>query len=379
MKQISINDAMIILLMSLLIIKISSCDVNCKMCVEDKCIKCLSGFILEDNICGKKEKLMNSSIQVCSTRYCQSCNEIGNCEVCRSGFELINKKCYSTSCEIYGPCKYCSEFDCLKCDSGFQILYGFCEESEEVSNLRMILIISIGGALSIITGIILGLCCLMKNRINANGRTIAATMLKNKHIPSGEYIIVNPEKRAQFHTPNPSSNNMLDVYTINSPTVSYNFYQSQVQKVPDEKDSTSVYANESTITVNSIDSCVICGDKKILSFTHCGCALCPTHTYAMNNQTEILTCPQHQTIITEAFIIKRDKKTKIKGNAIRQLGQTIQICPVCNLSPGTNNFNCGCPILLCSHCFNDNINVFKYKKCPGCGNPYSANEKDCCK
>lgn len=376
MKQMSRDCLILFFLCSVLVNGMSSCGLNCKNCAEDKCIKCLSGFTLEDNICVEKEKTTNAAIQTCSTRYCQSCNEKGECKSCRSGYELINKKCYSTSCEIYGSCKYCSEFDCLKCESGFQVYYGFCEESEEVSNLRIILIISIGGALTIITGIILGLCCLRQKRNNANGRTISATMLKNKHIPSGQYIIVNPGKESLSHSAKTSSSKMISNYTINPSVVSYDFYESYAKQLPNEKINTS--SNENNLSISSIDTCAMCGDKKTLSFANCGCALCPTHTKAMNNQTEKLTCPLHQTIITESLIIKRDKKTKIKGNAIYQLGQTPQICPVCNLSPGTNTFNCGCPILLCSHCFNDNMNVFKYKKCPSCCNPYNAKEKEFC-
>ena len=49
----------------------------------------------------------------------------------------------------------------------------------------------------------------------------------------------------------------------------------------------------------------------------------------------------------------------------------VKICSVCKIEKGTLNFNCGCPSLLCSKCFNDNVYVFKFNKCPGCGKPFN--------
>ena len=59
----------------------------------------------------------------------------------------------------------------------------------------------------------------------------------------------------------------------------------------------------------------------------------------------------------------------IKGNAVKKLG--LKVCPICKLNDGTQSFNCGCPMRVCENCFNDNVYVFKYNQCPGCGLPYN--------
>ena len=51
------------------------------------------------------------------------------------------------------------------------------------------------------------------------------------------------------------------------------------------------------------------------------------------------------------------------------------ICPLCKIYPATQSFNCGCNMKLCTKCFNDNIFVFKYNQCPGCGKPYNPKAK----
>ena len=48
------------------------------------------------------------------------------------------------------------------------------------------------------------------------------------------------------------------------------------------------------------------------------------------------------------------------------------MCPVCKIKNGTVSFNCGCPVLLCTKCFNDNVYVFKFNRCPGCNKPYDS-------
>ena len=66
-------------------------------------------------------------------------------------------------------------------------------------------------------------------------------------------------------------------------------------------------------------------------------------------------------------------KSKIKGNALHKLG--LPKCPVCKINDGTQSFNCGCPMRVCENCFNDNVYVFKYNQCPGCGKQYTPIQK----
>jgi hypothetical protein len=58
-----------------------------------------------------------------------------------------------------------------------------------------------------------------------------------------------------------------------------------------------------------------------------------------------------------------------KGNALEKLG--LVKCPICKIKYGTQSFNCGCHMKVCENCFNDNVYVFKYNQCPGCGMPYN--------
>ena len=55
----------------------------------------------------------------------------------------------------------------------------------------------------------------------------------------------------------------------------------------------------------------------------------------------------------------------MKGCAIENLGQ--QLCPICKINKGIQGFNCECNMKLCLKCFNENVYVFKYNTCPGCG------------
>jgi hypothetical protein len=48
----------------------------------------------------------------------------------------------------------------------------------------------------------------------------------------------------------------------------------------------------------------------------------------------------------------------------------IKLCPICNIEPALKSFNCGCPLKICSKCFNDNLYIFQIKRCPNCNVPY---------
>ena len=60
-----------------------------------------------------------------------------------------------------------------------------------------------------------------------------------------------------------------------------------------------------------------------------------------------------------------EKKSDLKGCAIEHLGQ--QLCPICKVNNGIQGFNCNCNMKLCLKCYNENVYVFKYNTCPGCG------------
>lgn len=324
---------------------IETCEVdNCKKCSDDKCIKCYPGYLLLNDTCYHQSNLLNIQAK-CNQRNCHSCSEKEQCKSCSEGYTL-NKtdfKCYYENCSLYGSCKYCSEFDCLECESGYEINYGYCEVSKSV-RVKLILSVSIIGALIIIIGIT-GSYCLKHNKGNDIEKTISATEVKQKHIPSGQYIIVSPRQ-----------NNLSFDLTVNSKII--------VTETPINPSSISVIDRN-----QSIDKCVICNGKEITSFANCGCGLCKEHSKLKYQEDKYERCSKHQTIITESFVIKKAKKQHMELDFLRH------ICPICKMSPGTNSFNCGCPVFLCNHCFNDNMNVFKYKICPGCNNPFAPYKK----
>ena len=319
-----------------------TCDEGCLKCkkTSNHCTKCKDDFyLLQNHTCISLSQAIQEGLHVCNVKHCSSCKKNDECSLCQTGFILSNKKCYSTQCEIYGACKYCTDYDCLKCEDDFSLEYGFCEKTIISSKVFYILCPCVG--LLIISLTIIIVCCYKKR--NEKGKIIPAKMLNFRHPSSGNYIIVTPSK----DEPNSLSN------SINPTSAS------------------STFSYLSTESIKEIGKCVICSKDKIFSFTNCGCGLCKEHS----TLPEEANCPVHLTKITNTFIIKREQVSKIKGNAIENLGKTETVCSVCKSNVATNSFNCGCPVKLCSGCFNDNVFIYKFNKCPGCGKPYNPKQK----
>ena len=76
--------------------------------------------------------------QACFIQNCNYCSKKNQCEICKEGYKLKNSKCYNTQCSIYGKCKYCTEFDCVYCEKGYKISYGFCEIDDSLYKIQII-------------------------------------------------------------------------------------------------------------------------------------------------------------------------------------------------------------------------------------------------
>ena len=116
-----------------------------------------------------------------------------------------------------------------------------------------------------------------------------------------------------------------------------------------------------------VNCCVACGSKKTYGIADCGCSLCYDDYKIAKGDKEKIKCKIHNVFLSSNISFEIFK-SNIKGNAVEKLG--LSKCPVCKINDGTQSFKCGCPMLLCEKCFNDNVYVFKYNQCPGCGMPY---------
>ena len=116
-----------------------------------------------------------------------------------------------------------------------------------------------------------------------------------------------------------------------------------------------------------VNVCVVCGSKKTYGIADCGCSLCYDDYKIAKGDKEKIKCKIHNVFLSSNISFEIFK-SNIKGNAVEKLG--LSKCPICKINDGTQGFNCGCPMKVCEKCFNDNVYVFKYNQCPGCGMPY---------
>ena len=285
----------------------------------------------------------------CSVTNCLSCPLKNECEQCRPHYKLVNKKCYSTQCSMYGECQYCTEFDCVHCQKGYKVEYGYCEISDNIMRLEILF----GVVLPLIITVALIILILMirsrRKRI-ALKKVVSANMINEKRPANGQYIIIN--------TTNINNNGTINITNTHASEGSFTSPQSSKLNEKLEKDKASVNSN----------SCVGCNSKNIYSFSPCGCGLCKEHS--ANNSA--ITCPIHGVAVSDNLIIKKETKTLVRVKSEDKINQSekVKMCPVCKIAQGTMSFNCGCPVLLCDKCFHDNVFVFKFKRCPGCNKPY---------
>ena len=283
-----------------------------------------------------ESKLRIISLTNC-TKNCIKCLEKNECLKCREGFELIDKRCYRTSCDVFGFCKYCDDYDCLKCQRGYKLNYGICDKkvlSKKILFVKIMVPIMV---------IILLIYYYLYRRKKAKEKIETGQVIKSRHPKSGFYHM-NFEKYFQ----NSSSEENLSNSSQN---------KSLSSSVSDPSETQSAEVNY----------CVVCGSKKTYGIADCGCSLCLEDFKLARSDKEKIKCRIHNVFLS-ANITFEIYKSNIKGNAVERLG--LSKCPICKINDGTQSFNCGCPMKVCEKCFNDNVYVLKYNQCPGCGAPY---------
>ena len=290
-------------------------------------------------IINSKKKLSN---ELCAIKNCISCDNRNECIKCKEGYELDKARCYSKNCEIYGFCKFCDEYDCLKCQKGYKLIYGICEQ-REVSKKKLILIIF--GIVALIT-LIIYICIRYKKLTKV--RISTGQIIKFMHPKSGFYQLHYEVKNGMDDV----SRNKILSFPLSTST-----------------GDPTIEKSESPI----VNRCVVCGSNKVYTMADCGCSICFEHFKIIKKEKNI-TCRIHHIIMTSSISFKMVEKSNIKGNALEKLG--LKKCPICKINDGTQSFNCGCMMKVCEKCFNDNVYVFNYNQCPGCGEPYRPSKNN---
>ena len=279
----------------------------------------------------KKRKLQNT---VCNIKNCLLCENRNQCIKCKDNYELVDYRCYSKNCEIFGFCRYCDDYDCLKCIKGYKLNYGICDIKVRSKKL-MILKICIA---IFILFLLIYLYLYLKKRSKEKIET--GQVIKFLH-PKAGYYKLNFEK---------SNNN---------------------EEIQDSQDKSLSSSNsDSGIETKSpeVKCCVVCGSKKTYTIADCGCSLCLEDYKIIKGEKERIQCRVHKIFLSSNISFEMYYKSHIKGNAVEKLG--LPKCPICKINDGTQSFNCGCPMRVCEKCFNDNVYVLKYSQCPGCGKHY---------
>ena len=313
-------------------------------CIKNTKIACLNSTIISINLSDKNKKINSNTIEsnklrnlevTCNIKYCLKCGKRNECVKCKNNYELVDKRCFSQKCEIFGFCKYCDEYDCLKCHKGYKLNFGICEIKERS---KKILILKI--CIPVIIIILIIYLYLYKKK-KAREKIETGQVIKFNHPKSGFY-------RLNF-----------DKYNTNSEE----FQEFSQNKSLSSSNSDSTGDRESPV----VKVCVVCGNKKIYTIADCGCSICLDDYKIIKGEKEKMKCRVHNVFLSSNISFEM-YKSNIKGNAVEKLGLTK--CPICKINDGTQSFNCGCPMKVCEKCFNDNVYVFKYNQCPGCGMPY---------
>ena len=274
------------------------------------------------------------SSEICNIKNCLVCENRNECVKCKDDFELHKKRCYSTSCSIYGFCKFCDEYDCLKCIKGYKLNYGICDQIE-VSRKKFYFFIFIFSFSLFIIFIIY--VCIRYKRL-AKIRIATGQIIKFIHPKSGFYQL-------HYEVTNEGTDNSKNIIQMQN-----------TEKILEKAKSPIV------------DRCVVCQNKNVYTIADCGCSICLLH-YKKAKKYKNIKCKIHNVTISSNISFKMAERSKLKGNALERLG--LQKCPICKINSGTQSFNCGCSMKVCEKCFNDNVYVFKYNQCPGCGKQYN--------
>ena len=292
---------------------------------------------------------------LCYIQNCLECSEDNNCSVCKHRYTLVNNRCLSTDCEVFGQCKFCTDFDCVYCSPGYQVEYGFCEKGDNL--VRFEILLGVVLPLFIVVALSLIVYFVRRRRIKlAMEKNMLNEVINSKKKPkSGQYIIINTTNINNSGNINGHINNNVNITNTQGS-----------EGFPIIERESGLKENFPVKGFQLGSDCVICHSKQIFSFAQCGCGLCKEHTFVRN-----MLCPNHQTSLSENFIVKKNFKKIVKKNSENSDDEKndVKMCAMCRIAPGTVSFNCGCPMLLCGKCYNDNIYVSGFNQCPGdCSN-----------
>ena len=284
----------------------------------------------------------------CTIKNCEKCENTKLCLQCKEGFDIFQNLCYSTKCSIYGHCNLCTEFDCIKCENGFKLLYGTCDIKE---NSRLFIPMLFYAIPSFVIIVVVAIYLFYRMNRKDKLHVIKDNIIKQKKPKCGSYIIINCEKNniSNIHY----NDNLSNLQT----TCSSNLDSFSEETIKKEKNK-NVNENEN----NKI--CVICLKKRINYICDCGCCLCKEDYKKIKNGENIM-CPKHKVNLKKNFVLTLEKKSNLKGNAIEKLGE--KLCPICKINKANQGFNCDCNMKICMKCYNENVYVFKYNACPRCG------------
>ena len=287
--------------------------------------------------------------QTCFVANCNTCIRYNQCIQCRINYTLVGKQCLKDMCSIYGKCKYCNEYDCVYCNDGYELKYGYCMRTEDKVKYDILLGVVLPLCLILLLALVVIAIRRRRKRMAVEKVISAGNIVGKKRLKNGQYVIFN-------------STNINNIATINIGTTTSSTNMETSPKAS---------MNASSLFTSN---CIVCASKKIYSFAQCVCALCKEH---FEDDSKVV-CSIHGVNVCGNMVIKKHKKhiKKIKEKEMVTEGNDVKMCPVCKIMTGTVSFNCGCPVLLCDKCFNDNVFVFKFNKCPGCNKPYSFKRRE---
>lgn len=218
---------------------------------------CEYPFVLNytDNSCGL--------ISECNVKNCKKCSFSNKCISCKRYFTLQNNNCYSTNCDLFGFCDYCDEYECIKCQRGYNLQYGLCQDNKTMPvQFYYILLIILG----LIFILVLLFQCNKPLSYKNKSKSIKQKSINLSNIKTGQYVYESISEK--------DNTNMKNTYPQE-----YNYF---------------IY--------NS--TCVFCKKKGIFSLLICGCGLCIDHSDNINKV--VLKCPVHKCLIIKRLIISKN-------------------------------------------------------------------------
>lgn len=326
---------------------------------------------------------------------CNDCfaNDPTYCTSCKPGLELQNGYCFTSECSHFSSyCEFCTLESCIQCVAGKYVSGTGCTSyMQERIKFKFIILIVLVGIL-VLVGCCGGICyCCRKKKLNeqnikkevnniiqTNPQNVQlANMNQNQgnqgDVPVSSNMMIPDGGKSEYNQFGNSSaitSNILGASQLMDNTVSVNDVAVQNNKgilepLPNSSDSQRKL-NEETARGGKI-SCVCCGSENVFMKTNCSCLVCYNHSneikrYLLGISGKEIKCPVHGGLVSD---LKDIENGTINNREIPKMQN--KICEICKTSEGTTTFkNCKCGVKVCQQCFEDNITLYQYKKCPFC-------------